>query len=322
MRRREFTVALAGAALWPLPSLAQKPERMRRVGVLTGLAEDDPATTARLAAFREGMAALGWAEDRNLRIDGRFAAGFDANAAAQVAELLALGPDVLLVQGPGVPATRAAATTVPIVFVVGGDPVGAGWVESLAHPGGTITGFTATEPSFGPKWLELLKEIAPHVRSVAVLSGGEFWRQRVADAATKFGVEIAAPPIHSPADIEAAVTALAEKPDGGLVLPIDTFTAIHRKQIIALAMRYRLPLVTGNPPFPQDGGLLYYGADIVDIYRRSAAYVDRILKGEKPADLPVQQPTKFELVINLKTAVALGLTVPQVLLAQADEVIE
>jgi len=321
MRRRELIAGVLAVSV--VRHSAAQSTQVRRVGVLTGLGEDDPATKARLTAFRDGLAALGWSEGRNLRIDTRYAPNIgQENATAQVAELLALGPDVLLVQAPGVPAARAATKTIPIIFVVGSDPIGAGWVESLAHPGGNVTGFTATEQSFGPKWLELLKEIAPKVRRVAVLSGGDFWRQRIVDAAPQFAVEIAAPPIQSPADIEAAMIALAEKPDGGLVLPIDTFTAIHRKQIIALAMRYRLPLVTGNPPFPQDGGLLYYGADIVDIYRRSAAYVDRILKGEKPADLPVQQPTKFELVINLKTAKALGLTVPQSLLARADEMIE
>jgi putative ABC transport system substrate-binding protein len=295
---------------------------MRRVGVLTGLAEDDPATKVRLSAFREGMAALGWAEGRNLRIDTRFAAGLSGTAATLVTELLALKPDMLVVQDPGVAAAKAATKTIPIIFVVGVDPVGAGWVESFAHPGGNITGFSAVEPSFGPKWLDLLKQIAPNVRRVAVLSSSTYLVPEIVAVAENYAVKVVSAPVRSQAEIEAAITALGQKPDGGLVLPLNALTAIYRKQIIEMAMRYRLPLVTGNPPFPQDGGLMYYGADITDIYRRSASYVDRILKGAKPADLPVQLPTKFELVINLKAAKLLGLTVPQSLLARVDAVIK
>jgi putative tryptophan/tyrosine transport system substrate-binding protein len=220
-------------------------------------------------------------------------------------------------------AARAATRNVPIVFLLGSDPVGFGWVESLAHPGGNVTGFTAEEPSFGPKWLELLKEIAPSVRRVAVLGNPDLWVPGIAAAAQRVAVDIVTtPPIASPQDVENAIAALVAEPGGGLILPTNAFTAIHRRQIIDLSLRHRLPLVTGNQPYPQDGGLMYYGGDITDIYRRSASYVDRILKGAKPADLPVQQPTKFNLVINLKTAKTLGLTVPQLLLAQADEVIE
>ncbi len=310
------------AAAWPLAGRAQS-ELVRRVGVLTGLAEDDPATKARLAAFRDGLKALGWVEGRNLRIDTRFAPGAVGKGPVLAAELMALKPDVVLAHGQvSVQAFRAAGNTVPIVFVVVIDPVGKGFVANLAHPGGNITGFTSVEPSFGSIWLQLLKEIAPDVRRVAVLGAADFWQTAIAAAAERFSVEVLMPPVRTPADIEAAVTALAEKPGGGLLLPTSIFTAIHRKLIVELSLRYRLPLVTGNPPFPQDGGLMYYGADITDLYRRSADYVDRILRGAKPADLPVQQPTKFELVINLKTAKALGLTVPQSILARADEVIE
>jgi ABC-type uncharacterized transport system substrate-binding protein len=326
MRRRDLIALVAGAAaLRPLAAVAQQPERVRRVGIVTGLGENDPATKARLAAFRAAMAALGWAEGRNLRIDTRYAPGAGTTRATLAAELVALQPDVVLAHGQlGVRAVLAVGKPVPIVFVVVVDPVGQGFVKNLAHPGGDITGFTSVEPSFGPKWLELLKEIAPDVRRVAVLArpGEAYLVPAIAAAAAHFSVEVTVPPVRSPAEIEAVLAALGATPGGGLVLPTSIFTAIHRKQIIALAIRYRLPLVTGNPPYPKDGGLLYYGADITDLYRRSAAYVDRILRGAKPADLPVQQPTKFALIINLKTAKAMGLTVPQLLLAQADEVIE
>ena len=322
MDRRKFLILGSTAIAWPVAAAAQQAGSMRRVGVLTGLGEDDPATKQRLAAFRGALQALGWDEGRNLRIDTRFGAGIVADAARLVAELLALDPEMLAVQGPGVPAARSATKTVPIIFLLGSDPVGSGSVESMARPGGNITGFTAEEPSFGPKWLQLLKEIAPTLRRVAVIGNGAYWLPRIGTAAERFAVEVVVPSIESPQDIETALTTFAAQPDGALILPTNAFTAIHRKLIIELSLRYRLPLVTGNQPYPQDGGLLYYGSDITDIYRRSAAYVDRILKGAKPADLPVQQPTKFNLVINLKTARALGLTVPQLLLAQADEVIE
>ncbi|MBV9859853.1 MAG: ABC transporter substrate-binding protein [Alphaproteobacteria bacterium] len=322
MRRREFVSSLAMAGLTAGSAAAQS-GKPRRVGLLTGLGEDDPATKARLAAFRAGLAALGWDEGRNLRLDIRYGAGIVPDSERLVAELLAGGAEVLAVQGPGVPAARQATRSVPIVFILGGDPVIAGWVESFAHPGGNLTGFTSEEPSFGPKWLELLKEIAPSVRRVAVIGGASYWVPTITAMAGRFAVEVVATPQPGTLqDMETAVDGFAGQPDGGLILPTNAFTAIHRKAVIALSLHHRLPLVTGNQPYPQDGGLMYYGGDIVDIYRRSASYVGRILKGAKPADLPVQQPTKFNLVINLKTAAALGLKVPQTLLAQADEVIE
>jgi len=322
VKRRGLITLSAITALAAHLALAQVGP-VRRIGILHGLPENDPAARAQLAAFREAMVALGWVEGRDLHIDTRFGAGVIADAAARVAELLALNPELLVVHSVGVPAAKAANQTVPMVFVGGSvDPVLAGWLESLSRPGGNLTGFTASEPSFGPKWLELLKEISPNVRRVAVLSRNPFWGTNIGAAAQQFAVEVTAPLIQSEADIEPALSAAAEKPDSGLILPDDAVTFIHRKQIIELALRYRLPLVAGNRRFALDGGLVYYGSDYVDLYRRSATYVDRVLKGAKPADLPVQQPTKFELVINLKTGKALGLTVPRLLLVQADEVIE
>jgi putative ABC transport system substrate-binding protein len=324
MRRREVFALVGGAiAAWPLAGLAQLPDTTRRVAILHGLPENDPAATAQLTAFREGMAALAWFEGRNLRIDTRFGAGVIADAPGRMTELLALGPEVIVVHSVGVPTAKAATQTVPMVFVGGSaDPVGAGWVESLARPGGNLTGFTASEPSFGPKWLELLKEVAPNVRRVVVLSRLASWGRDIAAVAERFAVEVTAPAIQSQADVEPALNAVADKPDFGLILPDDALTFINRKPIIELALRHRLPLVAGNRRFAVDGGLLYYGSDYVDLYRRSAVYADRILKGAKPADLPVQQPTTFELVINQKTAKAIGLTVPPSILARADEVIE
>jgi putative ABC transport system substrate-binding protein len=323
LNRRDLLILSGAAITWPIAGLAES-EQKRRIGVLTGLGEDDAATKDRLAAFHEGMAALGWVEGRNLATTMRCNAGNIPDTTALVAELLAADPEALVIQAPGVAAARAATRTVPIVFVLGSDPVSMGWVDSLAHPGGNSTGFSANEPSFGPKWLELLKDIAPRTRRVAVIESesNNTFASVIAQVAGRFAVEVSVPTIKTPADLDNAITAFAAQPNGGLVLPINAFTAIHRKQIIELSLRYKLPLVTGNPPFPEDGGLLYYGADIVDIYRRAAAYVDRILKGVKPGDLPVQRPNKYRLVIHLKTAKALGLTVPQLLLAQADEVIE
>jgi putative ABC transport system substrate-binding protein len=321
VRRRNLLCGLAAATV-ARHGLAQT--EVRRIGVLTGLGEDDPATLARLAALREGLAKLGWIEGHNLATTVRYNAGNIPDTTNLIAELLAANPEILVVQAPGMAAARLGAPNLPIVFVLGSDPVANGWVASLAHPGGNITGFSANEPSFGPKWLELLKDVAPTVRHVAVIepqSPNNFARI-IAAAADRFSVSVVEPVIQTPTDLETAIGGFAERPNGGLILPINAFTAIHRKPIIQLSLRYKLPLVTGNPPFPADGGLLYYGADIADIYGRAAAYVDRILRGAKPGDLPVQQPTKYSLVINLKTAKALGLAVPQLLLAQADEVIE
>jgi putative tryptophan/tyrosine transport system substrate-binding protein len=322
MRRRDLLLGGLAAATVARRALAQT--EVRRIGVLTGLGEDDPATLARLTAFREGLARLGWIEGRNLATTVRYNAGNIPDTTGLIAELLAANPEILVVQAPGMAAARLAAPSLPIVFVLGSDPVRNGWVASLAHPGGNITGFSANEPSFGPKWLELLKDVAPAVRRVAVIEpqSPNNFAPIIAAAADRFSVSVVEPVIQTPTDLETAIGGFAEGPDGGLILPINAFTAIHRKPIIQLSLRYKLPLVTGNPPFPADGGLLYYGADIGDIYGRAATYVDRILRGAKPGELPVQQPTKYSLVINLKTAKALSLSVPQMLLAQADEVIE
>lgn len=289
--------------------------------MLIAFGKDDSVTTRLLGAFREGLAALGWSEGRNLRIDIRFGAGAE-DAPERVAEALGLGPDLLVVHAPGLDAARAATRTVPIIFVGGPDPVGAGLVQSLAHPGGNLTGLPSSQPELGPKWLQLLKEIAPNVRRVAVLSGRQSWRDGIAAAGKSLAVEVTAPSIRLPADIEAAVTALADRSDGGFVVADDVTILTHRALIIELARRYRLPQVAGNRGFVEGGGLLYYGSDLADLYRRSAVYVDRILKGAKPGDLPVQQPTAFELVINQATARALGIAVPPALLARATEVIE
>jgi len=323
VKRRHVIAGLAGVAAprWQ-GALAQPADGIRRIGVLTGLGRDDPATVARLAALRDGLAAAGWREGRNIRIEARFAPGTDASPEALVAELLSLGPEVLVVQAPGMRAARAATRTVPIVFVLGADPVAEGWVESLARPGGNVTGFSANEPSFGPKWLQLLTEIAPAVRRVLVVEVFARAAPTILPVAGQFGVEALAPTLQSLSDIEAAITDFAQAPHGGLIVPTDAYTSSHRKPIIELAIRLRLPLVSGNSPFPQDGGLLYYGTDTVDIYRRAADYVDRILRGARPADLPVQQPVKFSMIVNLRTARAIGLEVPPTLLAGANEVIE
>jgi len=321
MRRR--ALLLAAAAL-PFPAWAQK---ARRVAILTGLGETDPATRARLAAFREGMAALGWREGQNLAADVRYEPSSPERARRLAAELMALKPDIALAQGlQSVAALRETNADLPIVFVGVPDPVNARLVESLARPGGKTTGFTSTEPSFGAKWIELLKEISPSTQRLFVLSqqSADLYRPGIEQAMKQFGVEISFARVNSAAEIEAALDGFAGTAAGagGLVLPTDLFTAGHRQQIIALAARHRLPLITGNPPFPPDGGLMYYGADFVDLYRRAAGYVDRILRGTQPADLPVQQPATFQMSINLKTAAALGLVVPQTLRARFDEVFE
>lgn len=321
MRRRHLLVS---AAALPFPARAQQ---IKRVAILTGLAEADPATRARLAAFREGMAALGWREGRNLAIDVRYEPSSAERARRLATELMALKPDIVVAQGlPSVVAIREANAGLPLVFIGVSDPVYARLVESLARPGAQTTGFTSNEPSFGAKWIELLKEISPATQHLLVLTqqNVDFYRPSIEQAVKQFGVEVSFVQVNSAADIEAALDGFAGTAAGagGLILPTDLFTAGHRQQIIALAARHRLPLITGNPPYPADGGLMYYGADFVDLYRRSAGYVDRILRGSRPADLPVQQPVTFQMSINLKTATALGLTVPAALRARFDEVFE
>jgi putative tryptophan/tyrosine transport system substrate-binding protein len=329
MKRREFITFLGGAAVgWPLRVRAQQPDRMRRIGVLMGTAATDPEGQARQAAFLQGLAQLGWIDRRNAQIETRWGAG-DANLyRTYTAELLALAPDVILAAGTSsMTPLHQATRSIPIVFVGITDPVGGGFVASLARPGGNATGFVLFEYGISAKWLELLKQIAPGVTRVAVLrnpditSGtGQF--AAVQAVAPLFGVELTAVDVRDRAEIEHSVTEFARYLNTGLILTISQAAQVNRDLIIALVARHRLPAVYPDRLFVAAGGLLSYGTDFVDHYRRAAGYVDRILKGEKPADLPVQAPTKLELVINLKTAKALGVDMPDKLLATADEVIE
>jgi putative ABC transport system substrate-binding protein len=329
MRRREFMTLLGGAAAWPLAVRAQQPERMRRIGVLMASAADDPVSQARIAAFLQGLSRLGWTDDRNVRIDIRWATTNADDLRRHAAELVALAPEVL-VAGTGT-ATVApllqATRTLPIVFVIVIDPVGAGFVTSLDRPGGNATGFLMFEYGLSGKWLELLKQIAPGVTRAAVVrdpgvaSGiGQF--AAVQAVAPSLGVDLTPIDARDASEIERAVTAFARSGNGGLIVTASPVALRHRDLIVTLAARQRLPAVYTSGPYVAAGGLISYGPDLLDQYRRAAGYVDRILKGEKPADLPVQAPTKYELIINLKTAAALGLSVPPSLLARADEVIE
>jgi putative tryptophan/tyrosine transport system substrate-binding protein len=329
MRRREFITLLGGAAAaWPIAVRAQQSERMRHVGVLTVSAPDDADAQTRLAALRQGLQRFGWIEGRNLQIDARWGAGDAAATRKAATELAALAPDVIVAAGSaGAAAVIQATGTVPIVFVIVPDPVGSGFVESLAQPGGNATGFMMFEYSVSAKWLELLKEIAPGVTRAAVLRDpaitagiGQF--SVIQSVAPSVGVDVSAINMRDGPEIERAVTAFARRPNGGLILTASGLAAIHRELVVSLAARYKLPTVYISRFFVAGGGLVSYGPDFVDQYRRAAEYVDRILKGEKTADLPVQAPTKYELVINLQTAKALGLEVPATLLARADEVIE
>jgi ABC-type uncharacterized transport system substrate-binding protein len=329
MRRREFITLVGGAAAaWPLAARAQQGERMRRIGVLQYWAADDAEGRARLAPFTQALAQLGWREGSNLRIDARATTNAD-ELRRHAAELVALAPDVLVAASgtPTVAVLLQATRSVPIVFVVVIDPVGAGFVASLARPGGNATGFTIYEYSMSGKWLELLKEIAPGVTRVAVLrdsavtSGlGQFGAIQI--VAPALGVQVSPVDLRDAAEIERGVTAFARSGNGGLIVTGAALAIIHRQLIATLAARHRLPAVYSNRAYVTAGGLISYAPDVIDQYRRAASYVDRILKGEKPADLPVQAPTKYEVVINLKTAKALGLEVPPTLLARADEVIE
>jgi putative tryptophan/tyrosine transport system substrate-binding protein len=328
IERRKFLATLGGAAVaWPLAARGQPGERMRRVGVLMNLTADDPEGQARLAAFLQGLQEGGWAVGRNVRVDIRWGANEDLMR-RQAADLVALAPDVLLASANQamVPLHRATRT-IPIVFAAVTDPVVHGLVESLARPGGNVTGFTSAEYRMSAKWLELLKDVAPHVTRTAVLFEADN-RAAIAQfsaiqaVAASFGVELIPAGLRNAGEIERAVTAFTRIPNGGLIVTRTTEAIMHRGSIIALAARHRLPAVYPLRVFVADGGLISYGPDIVDQYRRAAGYVDRILKGEKAADLPVQAPTKFELVINLRTAKALGIEVPPMLLARADEVIE
>jgi putative ABC transport system substrate-binding protein len=329
LKRRDFITLLGGMAALPLAVRAQKPERVRRIIMLMGNAENDPNGKAYTDAFRQSLQELGWTEGRNVRIDYRWAAGKPDRANAYAAELATLAPDVVLANGTQVlTALQRATRSIPIVFVVVADPVGAGFVKGLSHPGGDITGFSTFEPEIGGKWLELLKEIKPDLQHIAGIWEPAFkgfaniWHA-IESSALKLNVQITSISLRDPTDdIEPVLAAFARKLRAGLIVLPTPANASARNRIFSLAARYRLPAVYPFRYYATGGGLISYGFDTLDLYRRSASYVDRILKGERPADLPVQAPTKYELVINLKTAKTLGLTVPQSLLVRADAVIE
>jgi putative tryptophan/tyrosine transport system substrate-binding protein len=328
VKRREFITLLGGAAAsWPLAARAQQPERMRRIGVLFGAGADDGDIQARHGAFLQALQQLGWTDNGNVRIDTRFGAGNANNIRRYSAELATLAPDVILATGHVVEQLLQATRAVPIVFVVVPDPVGAGYVDRLSRPGGNVTGFMQFEYSLTAKWLELLKQIAPGVTRAAVLREsalpagiGQF--AVIQYVALSVGMEVSPVNVSDAPEIERAIAAYARQPNGGLIVTASALAAVHRDLIVTLAARHKLPAVYSQRHYAAAGGLISYGADFIDQHRRAAGYVDRILKGEKPADLPVQAPTKYELVINLKTAKALGLEVPPSLLARADEVIE
>ena len=328
MKRRAFITLLGGAAAaWPLAARAQQPNRMRRIGVFMNLASDDAEGQARNAAFLQGLQEAGWAVGRNVRIEYRWGAGDPELFRRYAAELVALAPDVILASGASMYALQQVTREVPIVFVQVPDPVGAGIVLSMARPGRNATGFTPFEYGVSAKWLELLKEIAPRVTRAAVVRDpaiptGTGQLGAIQSVAPSFGVELSPVDVRDVREIEGTVAAFARGSNGGLIVTASALAVVHREVIITLATRYKLPAVFFLRSFVTDGGLISYGPDSMDQFRRAAGYVDRILKGEKPADLPVQAPTKYELVINLKTARALGLDVPPTLLARADEVIE
>jgi putative ABC transport system substrate-binding protein len=328
MRRREFILLIGGAAAtWPLAARAQEPSGVRRIGVLMNIS-DDPEGKARLAAFRQSLEQLGWIDGRNVRIDTKWADGDVERIRRLATEMVAQSPDVILATGSAAAAPLLQATrTVPIVFVNTPDPVGAGYVKSLARPGGNATGFLLFEYSIGAKWLDLLKQIAPEVNRVAVLrdaaiSAGLGQYGAVQSAAASFGVEASAIDLRDVSEIERDIAAFATTPGGGLIVSASPVATRHRDLIVKLAARHKLPAIYYERFFVAEGGLISYGPNIVDQYRRAPGYVDRILRGEKPADLPVQAPTKYELVINLKTAKALSLDVPNTLIGRADQLIE
>jgi putative ABC transport system substrate-binding protein len=328
MRRRDFIAGLGSAAAWPLATHAQQLDQMRHIGVLLPVAADDVEFQARFGAFLQALALLGWTIDRNVSIDVRWATRSAAEIQKHAAELGKLAPDVILASGPGpVGALLQATRTVPIVFAAAVDPVGAGFVDSLARPGGNATGFMLFEYSIAGKWLALLKEIVPSVTRAAVLreptQGGTSQFAAVQAVAPSLGVEVNPVNVRGDAgEIERAVAAFARSPNGGLIVTGGPAEALHRELIITLAARHRLPAVYSDPIFATRGGLISYGPDRLDQFRQAASYVDRVLKGAKPADLPVQAPSKYLTVLNMKTAKALGLTVPETLLATADEVIQ
>ena len=328
--RRQFITLLGGAAAaWPLAARAQQPGGIRRIGVLMAFAEGDPGGQARVAAFREGLQKLGWAEGRNVRIDTRWATADVASIQRSAKELVALQPDLILSNStPTTAALLQQTRTIPIVFAVVSDPVGSGFVASFHRPGGNATGLTNIEPTMAGKWLELLREIAPRVNRAAILFNpatatyADYYLNAFKTAAASFGVEAVIASVRDRSELESVISAHAREPNAGLVVMTDSFTSAHGAKITSLAARHRLPAIYPFRFFAELGGLLCYGNDLLDSFRRAADYADRILKNAKPSELPVQAPVKFELVINLKTAKALGLEVPPTLLARADEVIE
>jgi putative tryptophan/tyrosine transport system substrate-binding protein len=331
MRRREFIAFVGSTAVaWPYTARAQQSERVRLIGVLMGYAESGSSGQTLIAAFRDGLQQLGWTEGRNIRIDIRWATPDDTESIRRFAmELVALQPDLIISSTTPITAALQQQTrAIPIIFPALSDPVGSGLVASFSRPGGNITGFNVSEPTQTGKWVELLREIAPHVARVAMLYNpasapyAEYWLNPFKDAAASLAIEAISAPIRDESELDSVIAAQAHEPNSGLIAMPDSFTIAYRLEIISLADHYRLPAVYPYRFFAEVGGLISYGVDLVDNYRRVATYVDRILKGEKPSELPIQAPVKFELVINLKTAKALGLTVPPALLARADEVIE
>jgi putative ABC transport system substrate-binding protein len=328
MRRREFISLIGGAAAWPLAARAQQGQRMRRIGVLMGVDENDPVAKTYVSAFTQALADLGWTDGRNVRMDLRGARG-DANRTRALAhELVGLQPDIIVTNGtPATAAVQRETRTIPIVFVNVADPVASSIVAGLNQPGGNITGFAIFEASMGGKWLDLLSEIAPGLKRAAIMFNPDtapvsVYMPSFETAARSLKVVPIMAPVHSDAEIETAINDLGREPRGGLVVMQDVFMLVHRAPIILAAARNNVPTVYSLSEFARGGGLLSYGADPVDTFRRAATYVDRILRGAKPGDLPVQFPTKFEMAVNLKTAKALGLDVPATLLARADDVIE
>jgi len=329
MERREFIVLVGSAVTaWPLAVRAQQTDHMRRLGVLFSVAEADAEGQARAAALKLGLLEHGWVEGRNLEIDYRWGGGDPSRLRAYTAELMALNPDVIFAApSAALAAVQRATRAIPIVFAQVSDPVGAGFVASLAHPGGNITGFALFEFAVGAKWVELLKQIAPSVSRAAVIydpatPSATGFLPLIEAAGRSFGVDIFVHSVRDSNEIEGAISALAAEPNGGLIALASSLIVVKRDLIISLANKSRLPTISAFRYYAEAGGLVSYGVDNLDLYRRAASYVDRILKGEKPSDLPVQEATKFQLVINLKTAKALGLTIPQSLLSTADEVIE
>ena len=328
MRRREFISLLGGAAAWPVAARSQQSDRMRRIGVLMAIAENDPETQTRVATFRKGLERRGWSEGRNVQIEYRFTAARPERIPGFAKELLALQPDVVLAHSTGVAAgLQRESRTVPIVFVNVSDPIGSGFIASMARPGGNLTGVLHLEASVVGKWLAMLKEIAPRLTRAALLGNRNttafnYFMQSAQAVAPSLAIELVPGHIETAADIERTIEALARMPDSGLVLPPDATTITHRDLVLALVAKHRVPAVYAVQAFVAAGGLMSFGTDQNDMFRLAASYVDRILRGDKAADLPVQAPTKFETTVNLKTAKALGLTVPPGLLVAADEVIE